>query len=131
MPIKYEERLKIPVGGLEDILFYTNSRLMLSKGYNSIVFTPKGPFLETDNLNLENTSVPNCQHWRIHNPVSSYIEHRSKDYCSVRIIEQKFTDGRFRKGMFYISPFDLISDKIPVLITPLKRERYKSLVSST
>ena len=139
MPTKYSERLKLPLGGSEGILFSTANGLLIAKGYHRVLLSEKGPYIEfsEDQIDKENVFIPEQQKWRLTNPASNYVEYRSKDYCSVKIMKWKKEELRtsarhqpFRQepaelkaGMFYISPFALRSDKVPVLISLLQRRR--------
>ena len=124
MPTKYTDRLNLPSEGLDGIKFSTSIGLEMAAGYERVVFKGKIPYVEfsESNMNKGNICVPDSQKWRIKNDASPYIEYRSKDYCNIKIMQWKKTDT-LRAGKFYISPFDLKSDKIPVLIEPLYRKR--------
>ena len=134
MPTKYSDRLNLPVDGNDSIRFYTQNGLLIATGYQRVVFgdistvhgmTKKQPYVEftKEQLNLENIAMPSQQKWRVSNKASLYIEYRSRDYCNVKIMEQKSNDRPLKQGMCYISPFDLRSDQVPVLIEPLRRRR--------
>jgi hypothetical protein len=110
----------LPVEGIKDIRLFTSIGLEIAIGYKRIVFNGKTPYIEVAESNLikENICIPENQKWRITNTASSYIEYRSKDYCNVKIMLWKYTTD-LKSGMYYISPFDLKSDQIPILIEPL------------
>ena len=122
MPIKYAERLKLPFEGSNGVIFTTLNGLEIATGYKQVIFGGKHPYIEfsENQINKENIFIPDSQKWRIKNSNSNYIEYRSKDYCNVKIVQWKNSEN-FKKGMFYISPFDLRSDQIPVLIERLYR----------
>lgn len=124
MPTKYTDRLKLPVEGSDDIKFSTSIGLEVATGYERVVFNGKTPYIEfsESRMNKDNIYVPDTQKWRIGNAASPYIEYRSRDYCNVKIMLWKQGD-ELTQGMFYVSPFDLKSDQIPVLIEPLYRKR--------
>lgn len=124
MPTKYTDRLKLPIKGLSDIKFSTSIGLAIATGYERVVFNGKIPYVEfsESKMNKENIYVPDSQKWRINNASSRYIEYRSKDYCKIKIMLWKEHDELIA-GMFYASPFDLKSDRIPILIEPLYRKR--------
>lgn len=124
MPTKYTERLNLPLDGNDSIHFYTTNGLLVATGYKRVIFDSKGPYVEfaEDQLNQENIGIPPQQKWRVNNAASPYVEYRSKDYCNVKIMKQKADDGDMRKGMFYVSPFNLRSDQVPVLIQSLRRK---------
>lgn len=123
MPTKYIDRLNLPFHGHSDICFYTLNGLLIAKGYQKIIFHKKNPYLEFQEIDIfhENIHIPDSKKWRIKHTSSQYIEYRSKDYCNVKIIQWKF-NNELNPNMFYISPFNLKSDKIPVLISPLRRK---------
>lgn len=126
MPTRYMERLHLPVNPLkEEINFATPNGLPIAKGYNGIVITDKGPMVEffEDHLCFCNIAVPPPLEWRRKHPEAYYAEYRSRDYCGVKVYEQRRDVGNLRAGMFYISPFDLISDKYPILIERLNKRR--------
>lgn len=123
MPVKYEDRLKLPKNGFEEICFLTHNGLKIASGYERVVFGKKNPLIEfsEQRLFMNNIYLPDNQKWKITNQNQNQIEYRSKDYCSVKILFLK-NDTELKKGMFYISPFDLKSDIIPVLIDTLRRK---------
>ena len=124
MPTRYTERLNLPLDGNDSIRFSTTNGLLVAIGYERVIFSDKGPYVEftEDQLNKENIYIPPGQKWRASNKASSYIEYRSRDYCNVKIIQQKSDDGDMKRDMYYISPFNLRSDKVPVLIQSLRRK---------
>ena len=123
MPTKYTDRLNLPINGHSDIYFYTLNGLLIAKGYQQIVFHKKIPYIEFNECGIfqENIHIPDSKKWRLKHLSSQYVEYRSKDYCNIKIIQWKINNELTSK-MFYISPFDLKSDKIPVLISPLRRK---------
>lgn len=125
MPTKYTERLKLPIEGFQDILFSTANGLAIANGYEKVVFTDKNPLIEFNESQLVwgNIVLPNILKWRLTHPAAKYVEYRSKDYCGVRIFKQKLEGDEVRPGYFYVSPFDLRSDKFPILIESLRRHR--------
>lgn len=130
MATRYIERLKLPVDGCPDIEFRTHNGLLIARGYERIVLGQRGPYIEfkPDQIVRDNITIPEAQKWRLTHPFVFYNEHRSKDYCSVKLYEQKRTVeyADYKVGFWYVSPFQLSSNKYPVLIEPLKRGRYKT-----
>lgn len=118
MPTKYSDRLILPVAGTPDIVFSTKNGLKIATGYKKVVLDGK-PLIEfTDSmLEKENIFLPLNQQWKLKNPAISHVEYRSKDFCKTKILRSK------RNGRYYISPFDLVSDKIPILISLLQRRK--------
>lgn len=125
MPTKYTERLRLPQEGFSDIQFTTANGLAIANGYERVVFTSKNPLIEFNEGQLvwKNLILPEALKWRETHPAAKYVEYRSRDYCGVRIYKQKLEGEEVRVGYFYVSPFDLTSDKFPVLIDPLRRQR--------
>lgn len=118
MPTKYSDRLNIPTAGMSDIVFSTKNGLKIATGYKRVIIEKK-PMVEFLDSHMEKTNihVPQNQQWKLKNPQIIFAEYASKDYCNVKILRSK------KNGRYYISPFDLISDKIPVLISPLQRRK--------
>ena len=113
MPTKYTDRINLPIDGMKEIEFFTKNGLKIATGYEKIVIN-KVPFIRLSKKQLvnDNIRVLENQKWRIKNPNSPYVEYRSRDYCAVKIIQTK------NDKKFYISPFELKSNTIPVLISP-------------
>lgn len=118
MPTKYSDRLNMPKIGISEVGFTTKNGLKIANGYMRVKLAGK-PMIEFIDSQVvkENISIPANQEWKIKNKAVEYIEYRSRDYCGVKIFKRK------SNGKFYISPFDLISDKFPVLISPLLRKK--------
>lgn len=118
MPTKYSDRLKLPITGSENIVFSTKNGLPIATGYKKVIVRGKPliEFLDTM-IKKENIQIPLNQQWKVKNATIPHVEYRSKDYCKVKILRNK------RNGKYYISPFDLISDKIPILIDSLQRKK--------
>jgi len=94
------------------IIFTTFSGLEIANGYNRIVIGQRGPYIEFNNIIIENTYIPNNEKWRIYSPISYYIEYRTKDDCNIKIYHQKklvkYAD--YLINQWYISPKDLTSN---------------------
>ena len=128
MPTRYAERLNLPLYPIDpenEVQFMTPNGLPLATGYSGVVLTDKGPMVEFQekHLNFANIAVPPPLLWRRKHPDAFYVEHRSRDYCGVKIYEQRRDEGTLKAGMFYISAFDMISDKYPILIERLNKRR--------
>lgn len=74
-------------------------------------------------LTIENICIPENQKWKVKNVLYNYVEYRSKDYCNIKIIKWKKNKEPFKSNMFYISPFKLKSNEVPILIKPLHRKK--------
>ena len=130
MPTKYADRLKIPTEGSDHVSFSTSNGLAIATGYEGVIFAQKKPYIQfsEQQINKDNIYTPENQKWRIKNSASPYIEYRSRDYCNVKIMQWKEADGtEFQMGKFYVSPFDLKSDKNPVLIPLYRKQTLQSL----
>lgn len=125
MPTKYSDRLKIPYQGIKEINFYTLNGLEIARGYERILLTNKVPIIEfTESMiRHDNIVIPNSQVWRINQKSSPFVEYRSKDFCSVKIMKWKESKNDLNENMFYVSVFDLKSDKFPILIEKLYRRK--------
>jgi hypothetical protein len=120
------ERLHLPLYPTEEnVRFMTPNGLPLADGYNGVVMTEKGPMVEflEKHLNLANICVPQPMLWRRKHPEAYYVEYRSRDYCSVKVFEQRREAGNLKPGYYYILAFDIISDKYPILIERLHKRR--------
>jgi hypothetical protein len=115
--MNYLERLKIPIKGNKDTIFYSlDNKIMIAKGYNRIVIGGRGPYVEFNNIQISGNIlvIPEDQKWRLEKSWSSkifYIEYRTftnniKVYFQKRIVD--YAD--YKIGKFYISVFDLNVD---------------------
>lgn len=132
MPTKYADRLVLPLIGSKDILFTTSNGLKIACGYERVAFlmiTESSVYLKPliefspKHMISENIVILPSQKWRIDNPKSEFVEFRSKDFTNIRIMKWKTNNEGFKKGMFYISPFDLSSKEFPVLIERLNKRK--------
>jgi hypothetical protein len=123
----YRSRLILPeicppadVIAKEHVYFSTKSGAPIARNYVRVVIGDRGPYIEftEKQINHDETHVPDDQFWRIKHKECYYIEVRSNDKSYVKIYVQKRTVkyADYIVGMYYISPFDLVSDKYPILI---------------
>ncbi len=105
------------------ISFYSKSSTLLAKNYTRVVIGDRGPYVEfsEDQIIKEAFGVPENQLWRFDTKSGwrcYYYEYRSKDEASVKLYKQKKTVkyADYKIGLFYISPFDLVSDVYSKLI---------------
>lgn len=122
---KYRNRLILPEFPVanEVIEFVTKSGTIIAKGYERVVIGDRGPYIEFSTSQMEKAwHIPKEQRWRIKGRCY-YIECRTNDEANVKIYYQKaevdYAD--YKVGMWYISPFDLLTDKYPTLISPLEK----------
>lgn len=125
----YEDRLLLPLHGVEDVLFSTKSGTPVAKGYARVVIGDRGPYIEFEIRHLlnQNFHIPPEQAYRKTDKRVYYVEARSNDEANVKLYLQKRTVAYadYRVGMGYISPFDLVSDKYPLLVQPLEESNGK------
>jgi hypothetical protein len=123
--MNYIERLKIPINGNNDLIFYTKSNIMLAKGYIRIVIGERGPYIEFERKNFIDFSklqIPESQKWRLKNNNSFYIEYRSKDYVKIYFQKRVVNYADYKIGKFYISPFDLYINNKEHIIDTLNKK---------
>lgn len=117
----YVKRMILPLEGFDDIRFSTKSGLEVATGYIRVVIGERGPYIEfeqhqilTENFHL----IDDPKH-------IYYTEYRSNDNCNVKLYCQILyvTYANYKPRKLYISPFDLTSDKYPILITPLEKKK--------
>jgi hypothetical protein len=125
MPTKYTDRLNLKIDGSNNICFFTQNGLKIANGYEKIIFSNGIPYIEFSEkmLTIENICIPENQKWKVKNVLYNYVEYRSKDYCNIKIIKWKKNKEPFKSNMFYISPFKLKSNEVPILIKPLHRKK--------
>ena len=115
----YTKRMILPLVGSDNITFWTKSGLEVAKGYVRVVVGQRGPYIEFERRHIIDDSFRRI----IDDTHRYYVEYRSKCASNVKLYYQllpvSYADYRVR--MFYISPFDIVSDKWPVLVTPLLR----------
>jgi hypothetical protein len=123
---KYEKRLLLSIEGNTKTKFYTKTGLLIAEGYTRIVIGQRGPYLEflESQIAKENIHIPEDQKYRLDNRTTYYNEWRTNDKSFVKIYEQKKTVAYadYKIGMWYISPFDLKTNALQMLVKPLKEE---------
>lgn len=124
----YRDRLFLPENPADapeedEVIFYTHSGLEVARWYERVVIGDRGPYIEFhgEMLTKDGIFIPDNQVWRIKNVLCYYVEWRTKDDSNVMIYNQKKTVkyADYKIGLWYISPFDLTSDKYPELIRKL------------
>jgi len=128
----YRQRLILPEFPPEGELvsFYTKSNLIVAKGYERVVIGDRGPYVEfsEDQIVHDSLEIPKDQLWRLHwlqpDPKRRcyYWEFRSTDESFVKVYFQKriVNYADYKIDMWYISPFDLVTDRWSVLVKPLE-----------
>jgi hypothetical protein len=126
----YRQRLILPeFPDGDSIEFKTKSGTVVARGYERIVVGDRGPYIEfsENQMTKDNLEIPKDQEWRLHwvefdpNKCCYYWEFRSVDKARVKVYFQRRTVdyADYRVGMYYISPFELVTDRYPVLVRPL------------
>ena len=124
----YIDRLILPLlpPSGPPVVFRTLSGLVVATGYSRVVIGKRGPYIEFDAKHIESSAlkIPKDQRWRQMSPIAYYIEHRSLDML-VKVYEQLRTVdyADYRVGCWYISPFDLTSDRWTTLVCPTEKPR--------
>lgn len=118
MPTKYCDRLHLPEIGNSEVAFFTKNGLKIAQGYKTVSYSNKPviEFTETQ-IDQKNVFIPENKKWKIENKAIDFIEYRSKDFCNIKILKRKIDNK------FFISVFDLTSNKFPILISPLHRKK--------
>lgn len=118
----YEERLKIPL--VKTVMsLHTKCGFLVATGYERIVLGKRGPYIEfvDDQIIRDNLHIPDDQMWRL-TSLSYYDEYRTKvDNVKVYLQKRTVDYADYLIGRWYISPFDLRTDKLQELIEPLIR----------
>lgn len=122
----YKDRLILPENSdKSDIIFLTSCGLKVASGYERVVIGDRGPYIEfcDDMIIKESIHIPIEKKWRLKNDVCFYIEWRTNDDCYVKLYKQKHTVNYadYKIGLWYVSPFDLTSDKYQELIKKLEK----------
>ena len=124
-----EERFAIPINGDPNIKLYTKTKLLLATGYTRIVVGGRGVYIEFDpsQIAYDNIYIPDHARHKLDSNLSYYHEYRSTDKCFVKLYQQKLTVGYadYKVGMWYISPFSLITSEFDDLLLPLYIEEVK------
>ena len=119
----YRDRLILPEFCKEEIDFFTESGLKIATNYIRVVIGDRGPYIEfTDDMIEEsNIYLPQDKLWRVKNALCYYIEYRSNDEQNIMIYKQKKTVkyADYKIGLWYISPFLLITGKYSMLVKKL------------
>jgi len=120
----YRNRIKIPVDfGDSTIKFFTKCGTHIAIGYKRIIIGARGPYIEFEGNNIvrKNIQIPKDEMWRTSSDAAFYIEYRTNDACNVKIYLQKksVNYADYKLDFYYISPFDLKTDNLDVIVTPI------------
>lgn len=122
----YRQRLILPEfpPQSDPIEFRTKSGTLIAIGYERVVIGDRGPYVEFSSKHLEKRGweIPADQKWRVHGRCY-YVEGRTTDESNVKMYYQKalVNYADYKVGMWYISPFDLVTDQYPTLVEPLEK----------
>jgi hypothetical protein len=119
MTTNYRERVKLPpfcTTEDERLEFRTQSGLALARGYVRVEFGGRGPYIEFRPSQIIPESIKHLKAKWV-----QYSEFRSTDTSNVKLYFQKQTVNyaNYVPGMWYISPFDLTTNKYPELVAPI------------
>jgi len=93
---------------------------LLAKGYVRVVIGKRGPYVEftPEQIQWENFFIPDDQKYRLNSREVYYDEYRSYDCSFVKLYYQKrrVAYADYELGLCYISPFDLLRDKMQPVI---------------
>lgn len=124
--LEYENRLLIPINGNDTERFFTKVGLLVANGYKRIVIGKRGPYIEftEPQINRHAMLIPPQELWRVSSDIAFYIEYRTCDMQYVKIYYQKKTVNYadYLIDHYYISPFDLKTNDLEMLIKPLKTD---------
>ena len=123
MTTNYHERVKLPefCGTADEHLeFRTKSGTLVARGYVRVEFGGRGPYIEFAPGQIVRGAIHRVQDA----PWVQYDEYRSNDASNVKLYLQRqpVDYAHYEPGKWYISPFDLETDKYPELVAPLKKE---------
>lgn len=118
----YLPRLILPEYSNDNIIFSTHKGLPLATNYTRIVIGDRGPYIEfsDEQIKIDNIHIPDDARWRLLPKYAYcyYVEYRSNDEANVKLYLQKtrvdYAD--YQVGMWYVSPFELTSNKYPILV---------------
>ena len=120
----YADRLSCPVAGQKDFPLFTKSGEQVATGYSRVVIGGRGPYVEFTGKELikENLYVPDGSLYRLTSGTVYYDEYRTnKDFVMVYSQKKPVAYADYKKGMWYVSPFDLYMADGTVLIQPLRK----------
>ena len=102
---------KLKLEGDQITEFFSESGLLLAKGYRKVVIGKRGSYIEFDGKNIVIASlhIPGEERWRVRSETAYYIEYRSNCKSNVMVYWQKryvqYAD--YELGKWYIAPSDL------------------------
>ena len=117
--VQGRQRVKLPPSCTaedDQLEFCTRTGLVLARGYVRVEFGGRGPYIEFRPSQIVQESIKHVEAKWV-----QYSEFRSTDAGNVKLYFQKQTVkyANYVPGMWYISPFDLTTDKYPELVAPI------------
>ncbi len=117
----YRKRMLIPHDGHPSMQLFTADGLLLARGYERVEFGGRGPYLEMTGEQLQHSNVhriADANHVYFH-------EFRSNCKSNVMVYLQRLPVdyARYRKGFYYISPFDLRDEDGKSVVESLAESR--------
>jgi hypothetical protein len=128
MKTDYHERVKLPPfcdAADEHLEFRTKSGTILARGYVRVEFGGRGPYIEFAPGQIVREAI----HYVEDAPWVQYHGYRSNDASNVKLYLQRqpVDYAHYEPGKWYISPFELVTDKYPVLVASLEKAICKPL----
>lgn len=123
MKTDYRHRVKLPPTcspADQHLEFRTKTGVVIARGYVRVEFGGRGPYIEFAPGQIVNEAIR-----YVDNPSHRYYhEYRSIDGSNVKLYLQRrpVNYARYVPEMWYVSPFDLITDKYE-LVTPRNVEQ--------
>ena len=127
MPRDYRKDLRIPEGGMPEMALMTLTGIPVAQGYTRCVFGARGPYIEFSHAQIrhDNLHTPEDKLWKINNPHVDYEELRTLDGVKVYCQKRKVSYADYQPGMYYISPFQLMSADRTRLIEEIRPSNYE------
>lgn len=112
-------KLLLPLYGFDGIVFTTKTGSVVATGYTRVVCGGRGPYIEFEDRHIvfDAFYVPDHEVWRLDSCIAYYDEYRSlTDHVMLYHQKKTVKYADYKIGMYYMSPYDLISDLYPILI---------------
>ncbi len=114
----------IPHDGHPSVRLFTTEGLLLMRGYVRVEFGGRGPYLEMTGEQLQHSNVHRVA------DVRHYYFHELRSNCKANVIvylQRLPVDyAHYRRGFYYISPFDLRDEDEKPVVAPVAAPRSDS-----
>ena len=122
MATDYRQRVMLPpqcTAEDERLEFRTQTGLVIACGYVRVEFGGRGPYIEFSSSQIVQASIH-----RIEAKWIQYTEYRSNDSSNVKLYLQRkpVNYAHYVPGLWYVSPFDVETDKYPELVIPVVKD---------